>query len=147
MKAILICLLIGLTLSYSTSGAINYARKYCKNYNSKYNNYAGSGGDSANFISQCIHEGGGQSLSNCKVDRKGMIIGIASLKKCLKEKGWKGYSNRPNSFKAGYPIFLKDSSHAMLATGISGNTIYYCSHNNDRCDYTINADQVEFWSL
>ena len=37
MKAILLFLLIGLTLSYSTSDAIAYAKKYCGTYNSAYN--------------------------------------------------------------------------------------------------------------
>ena len=64
MKIILLSLLIGLTLTYSTSNAVSYAKKYCSNYNSAYNSYKGRGGDCANFVCQCL-VAGGLDLSGC----------------------------------------------------------------------------------
>ena len=39
MKAIIIILLLGFTLSYEPKAAIAYARKYCNKYNPYYENY------------------------------------------------------------------------------------------------------------
>ena len=75
--------------AYSTTKAINYAKKYCKNYNSAYNSYKGNVGDCANFVCQCLSEGG-LDLSGCEFkDGKGMLFTCANLRSCLKTKGWK----------------------------------------------------------
>ena len=146
MKAIVIVLLVGISLSYNPGAAISYARSHCNNYNPAYNNYKGRGGDCANFVSQCMHAGG-QSFDGCgSRDNKGMLPGVAGLKSCLSSKGWRGYGSKPNNFRAGYPIFLKSGSHAMLATGVNGNTIVFCAHTNDRCDASISAGSVDFYS-
>ena len=146
MKAYLIVLLLGLTLSYNPSGAISYARTYCSRYNGRYKNYAGVGGDCANFVSQCVSEGGGLSLSGCSGrDSCGMLPAVSNLKSCLRSKGFTAYSSKPKNFRGGYPIFLKSGSHAMLATGVNGNTITFCGHTNDRCDSTISASSVDFY--
>ena len=147
MKAIVIVLLVGISLSYNPGAAVSYARSHCNNYNPDYNNYKGRGGDCANFVSQCMHAGG-QGFDGCgSRDNKGMLPGVAGLKSCLSSKGWKSYRSKPNNFRAGYPIFLKSGSHAMLATGVNGNTIVFCAHTNDRCDASISAGSVDFYSL
>ena len=147
MKAIVIVLLVGISLSYNPGAAVSYARSHCNNYNPNYNNYKGRGGDCANFVSQCMHAGG-QSFDGCgSRDNKGMLPGVAGLKSCLSSKGWKSYRSKPNNFRAGYPIFLKSGSHAMLATGVSGGNIIFCAHTNDRCDASISAGSVDFYSL
>ena len=46
------------TYNYNVSNAVAYADKYCINYNSAYNSYKGRGGDCANFVSQCLYNGG-----------------------------------------------------------------------------------------
>ena len=80
----LISLLIGYSLSYSTTKAINYARKYCQNYNPDYKKYANA--DCANFVSQCLIAGG-QSLSGCSgLDAKGAIPLVSNLRNCLTKK-------------------------------------------------------------
>ena len=143
MKAILLFLLIGLTLSYSTSDAIAYAKKYCGTYNSAYIKYNGK--DCANFVSQCMHAGG-QSFSDCGGrDGKGMIPGVSNLKACLKSKGWKSASTKPKGFKAGYPVFVKSYSHAMLAVGFSGSDILVASHTNPRCGKPFAASKLDFF--
>ena len=138
MKTILILFLFGLALSYSTTAALDQAKQYCKNYNSKYNNYRNDGGDCANFVSQCL-KAGGLNLSNCAgwVDNKGCLPRVADLKACLKKKGWKNSGSKPAGFKAGHVLFLKDKSHAMLASYVSGNTIRVYGHTTDRCDENV----------
>ncbi len=133
MKAVIFCLLVGLTLTYNAGSAVSYARKYCRNYNPKYHNYASSGGDCANFVSQCL-VAGGMSFSNCGgKDNKGMIPYVPNLENCLSNNGWKKSYGRNGSFRAGYPFFIP-GSHAMIATSVNGGSLTFCGHTNDRCD-------------
>lgn len=46
------------TANYSYSNALSYAEKYYKNYNKNYPDWSSSGGDCANFVSQCLYAGG-----------------------------------------------------------------------------------------
>ena len=144
MKAILLFLLIGLTLSYSTSDAISYANRYCGTYNSAYNKYDGK--DCANFVSQCMHAGG-FSMKDCAgKDNKGMIIGVSNLKACLKQHKWKHSTTRPSAFKKGYPLFMNAYGHAMLATKINSGSVSYAGHTNDRCgDVTISSGVTYYY--
>ena len=145
MKAILLFIVLGLTFTYNPSAAVEYSNKYCSHYNSAYNNYAGQGGDCANFVSQCL-KAGGFSFSGCSgQDNKGMIPGVSNLKSCLKSKGWKSSSSKPSGFKAGYPVFVKSYSHAMLAVGFSGSDIKVGSHTNDRCGDAFAASKLDFY--
>ena len=144
MRTILLLFLIGLSLSYNPGAAVSYARKYCSNYNRAYENYASMGGDCANFVSQCMIAGG-FSFKGCSgwVDYYGCMPRVIEQKNCLKSKGWKEYTSRPNCFKAGYPFFFGDS-HAVLASYVSGNTVKYCGHTNDRCDYTLSGSVLYY---
>ena len=59
-----------------------------------------------------------------------------------------GYSaSKPRDFKAGYPIFLKVTSHAMIAINIKGNYITFSSHSTDRCEAVIGANSVDYYYL
>ena len=79
----------GMDSAQITGAASSYARKYCSRYNSRYKNYAGVGGDCANFVSQCVSEGGGLSLSGCSGrDSCGMLPAVSNLKTCLRSKGF-----------------------------------------------------------
>ena len=147
MKAIVLILLVGISLSYNPGAAVSYAHQYCQKYNKNYNNYKNSGGDCANFVSQCMHNGG-QNFAGCSgVDGKGMIPGVTNLKNCLGSRGWRYSGSKPAGSQAGYPIFAKGYSHAMLATGFDGNKIIYCGHTRDRCDARIDAGSVDFYTL
>ena len=145
MKTIILLFLIGFSLSYNAGAAVNYARTYCQSYNPNYANYANSGGDCANFVSQCMIAGG-MNFRTCGgwVDGYGCLPAVSDLKSCLQQKGWKHSTSRPASFKAGYPIFSTQYEHAMLATGISGGTIKFCGHTNDRCDASISSN-IEYY--
>ena len=91
---------------------------------------------------------GGQSFDGCgSRDKNGMIPSVSGLKNCLLLKGWRSYHSQPHNFKVGYPIFLKRSSHVMIATGFSGGKFVYCAHTQDVCDRAINPDSVDFFSL
>ena len=138
MKILVLSLLLCFAFTYNPSKAVTYAKTYCKNYNSKYANYAGMGGDCANFVSQCLIAGG-QKLKGCSgTDGHGSIPGVANLRACLGSKGWKNSKGMNKKFKAGYPFF-QGNSHAMIASSVNGNSIQYCGHTNDRCNQPMNA--------
>ena len=147
MKAIIVCLLLGLSFSYSDIGAINYALRYCNNYNPKYNSYKGTEKEeSANFVSQCISIGGGQDLSGCEgLDDKGMIPKISDLKRCLISKGWKIGAK----ISTGDPLFLRTGSYAMIFTGFDNKRlmIKFSSHSPDRCDGVTSVSSVEGYHI
>lgn len=50
--------------TYNRTGAINYAQTWCQSHNPQYIYYDGSDGntDCANFVSQCMYEGGGMPM-------------------------------------------------------------------------------------
>lgn len=52
--------------TYDRDGVIEYAQTWCKSHNPDYPFYDGTGGntDCANFVSQCMHEGGGVPMKN-----------------------------------------------------------------------------------
>ena len=140
MKILLFFLFIGLSLTYSPTKAIGYAKQYCRSYNPKYLNYRNLGGDSANFVSQCLIAGG-EKLTDCKgKDSKGSIPVVKDLEECLQQKKWGVTQTVDRMFIAGYPFFIP-SRRAFIATDISGNNIKYCSHTNDRCDATVAASK------
>ena len=147
MKTIILLFLIGYSLSYNTGAAVSYARQYCQNYNPRYANYRNDGGDCANFVSQCLLAGG-LNLGACSVswrDNYGCLPRVRDLKSCLQQLGWKSSYSRPASFKGGYPIFSTQYEHAMIATGISGSSVIFCGHTNDRCDSTISGNIEYFY--
>ena len=147
MKSILICLLLGLTLSYNAEFAVLYAKKYCGASNPNYHDYRkiDPNKESYNFMSQCIHAGG-QDFTGCEgLDDKGMLTDTYDLQKCLLMKGWK----KTDVFAPGYPIFRKTASvvmNGMIATGVEGPFIKFCSHCYDRCHSIILKRLVETYA-
>ena len=118
MKTVLICLLLGLALSYNADLALLYARNYCNKYNPKYNDYHKTERpkEAYNYISQCLKEGG-QDFTGCEgLDDKGMLTDTYDLQKCLLMKGWK----KTDVFAPGYPIFRKDGTYSALVVEING---------------------------
>ena len=145
MKIILLSILIGLTLSYDTVSAIKYAKKYCKNYNTDYK-YNGVKLQSPYFVSQCLKEGG-FDFDGCGGRRQdGLIMTCSDLKSCLTKKGWKSKKGLPRGFKGGYPFF-DGNQIAMIATGVSGGIITYCSHVPDVCDKTTSGNNYVYYYL
>ena len=134
MKLFAFFLLFGIMTCYDPDAAVQYARQYCQHYNKEYGDYSKSGGDCANFVSQCLIAGG-QKFDGCPgIRAHGIIAGVTSLTNCLKQKGWRESSTRPPSFRAGYPMAYPNKKHITIATSVSANTITYCGHTNNVCD-------------
>ena len=146
MRYILLFILFEILLcNYNPDAAVAYARKYCQHYNKQYGNYAKSGGDCANFVSQCLIAGG-QNLDGCvNLRTHGIIAGVTSLKNCLVKKGWKVAETKPPGFRAGYPMAYPNLKHITLATSVSGNKITYCGHTKDVCDRTLDYKVLYFY--
>ena len=146
MKTIILLFLIGLSFSYNPGEAVKYAKKYWQNYNPKYANYKNDGGDCANFVSQCMIAGG-LSFSGCNVswrDGHGCLPRVKDLKSCLTQKGWHHSTSKPAKFKAGYPIFSRSHSHAMLATTVDGNTVKFAAHTTNYYDHKL-SESVDYY--
>ena len=90
MTAIILLFFIKFSLTYDRIKAIIYARTYCLNYNSAYYNYYKDiHSDDANFVSQCMIEGG-MNFTDCFVpwiDNFGCIPKASYLRTCLIQKG------------------------------------------------------------
>ena len=146
MKTILICLILGLTLSYNPQAAITYGNTYCRKYNPQYSSYAHSGGDCANFVSQCLHAGGLDFSGCAHVNRQGMIPGCTSLQNCLRSKyGWKKYTTRPPNYQPGYPIFRISHAHTLLVVGFQGNKLLIDAHTTDKCQAPIDEKDLVYY--
>ena len=150
MKTIIIILLLGISLSFDAGASRAYAARYNTEYNPNYKNYKYQEGDSANFVSQCLYNGG-QSFSGCAgLDSKGMIPKVNDLKTCLLSKGWRSSSTKPVNYKSGYPMFYKNSygTSALIATRIEKTIVFYCSHNPDGCGFMKESTEgLEYYFL
>ena len=135
MKVIVFFLLLSIAFSYDAEKAVRYARKYCLYPNPNFHYYYNQGGDDANFVSQCL-KAGGLDLNDCPglLDDKGCLLNVSDLKSCLTKKGWKSSNSLPKGFRAGYPVFVQEYSHAMIASQFNGNEVKLCQHSPDRCD-------------
>ncbi len=149
MKAIVIFLLLGISLSFSPGKSLDYAEHYCKNYNPSYNDYSSKGGDGANFVSQCL-AAGGVNLDGCAGrDDKGMIPNISDLKNCLKLKGWKSkVPTKSEKYVLGYPMFFTDSGKEYAAIidiyRSKEKIVYYHSHSPECCQDFIGTIRNSF---
>ena len=104
--------------------------------------------ETGNFASQWLYAGG-QSFQGCKgKDIKGMIPDINDLVECLtNKKGWKSSTTKIFLFKPGYFVIQKGLTSPLIVTGINGNNITYCRHNDFKCDEIIDADDVVYYYL
>lgn len=92
---------------------VAYADKWAMSYNKAYSNYAGQGGDCANFVSQCLYAGGIPSDSTWYKDSVSWINNV-SLREYLSGKGY-GYlieDPDPSQIEAGDLLFYKWKSYS-----------------------------------
>ena len=148
MKFTLLLIVVGLAFSYNPSAAVNYALAHCRNYNPAYNSYPGA--DCANFVSQCLKEGGFDFSGCSSIDEKGVIYRSIDLRNCLEKKGWKKDKGSIKNFKEGYPFFMYigPSLHSMISTIVAGNKVIYNEHKAvGRCNLAIKGslDKYEFY--
>ena len=120
---------------YDVSKAIAYADKYCINYNSSYNSYKGRGGDCANFVSQCLYNGG---FPQDSVWYKHSVAWINVMKQIAHFKQYGTFMNATNgNILKGNPIYFDwngDSTydHATICVGRNNSgTAILDSHTKD----------------
>ena len=141
---------------YNPSKAVAYARKYALNYNDAFYNYAYDGGDCANFVSQCLVEGGLAPNNNWGVyQQNGKMRGNtawtcadALLEYFMASNEFKNLVVKdpsPSDLKAGNPIW-QSWGHVVMCTADGGT---YCAHTDDSLDhspwvsiYTVRLDKL-----
>ena len=123
------------TYNYNVANAIAYADKYCINYNSSYNSYKGRGGDCANFVSQCLYNGGFLQDSTWY---KHSVAWINVMKQIAHFKQYGSFMSANNgNLLAGNPIYFDwngDSTydHATICVGRNNSgTPILDSHTKD----------------
>ena len=121
--------------TYNVSKAIAYADKYCINYNSAYNSYKGRGGDCANFVSQCLYNGGFQQDSTWY---KHSVAWINVMKQIAHFKQYGTFMKATNgNLLRGNPIYFDwngDSTydHATICVGRNNSGVAILdSHTRD----------------
>ena len=126
--------------SYNPKKAIKYAYTYCDKRNPNYADYSNKYGDSPNFISQCLIEGG-ENFKGFATDKYGAIIDTGVLEDYLKKNGWnyKSSSSIPSGFKPGGIII--DNRYAMIA--VTENT--YAAHSKDKCGAKIYSGTHKYY--
>ena len=141
---------------YNPSKAVAYARKYALNYNSAFHNYNPDGGDCANFVSQCLVEGGLQPNNSWGIYEQGgeirgnaAWVGATSLLNYFKNsdefKNLVVANPSYSDMKAGNPMWLT-MGHVVICTADGGT---WCAHNVDYIDhapmtmlYTVRLDKL-----
>ena len=121
--------------NYNVANAIAYADRYCINYNSSYNSYKGRGGDCANFVSQCLYNGG---FPQDSVWYKHSVAWINVMKQIAHFKQYGSFMSANNgNLLAGNPIYFDwngDSTydHATICVGRNNSgTAILDSHTKD----------------
>ncbi|MCK4718497.1 MAG: N-acetylmuramoyl-L-alanine amidase, partial [Thermoplasmata archaeon] len=159
--------------TYDRARAAEYADTYWDVYNPAYNDYTSSGGDCANFVSQCLMAGGrilegGDDGMEHGVDNWGCMPFCDYLHLNLINATWGqdaawttitgGSGSPPGDLQAGDVIIYGDTSgdwwrHAVFVVGGMGDTAMINGHTTDRYheawDYAYpgSFDRVNFYHL
>ena len=177
MKSTIFLILITFALTYDRNKAVAYARKYGKSINHKCGSgrwactpygyfgnercgYPRDGGDCANFVSQCLLEGGHPALKGgqcrgipCGKEEPGALKLALCLKQTFKWRRECGYRMAPPSWiKPGdVLIYHADScssgnAHATLVT-VAGNNAKISAHSPEMVDnpYTFLANSKPYY--
>lgn len=147
--------------TYYPDYAVSYARNHWKTYN---NNYpTPSGGDCANFVSQCLSEGGLKQDNywyfHSKTDYSTSWIRAKGVKELLDYKSYKDYTYSTSDIKNNIKSIIKDTKitkgdvivlcggfrywlipyHVMLVNRKTNNQLYYTAHTVDRFDAALTS--------
>lgn len=154
---------------YNRNGVKEYASNYWNNYNKKYKSYAGVGGDCANFVSQCLYEGGGLPMKftgknrydkwyYTNTGRTSSWTGAQSLRLFFKKNTGTpkiGYSRQFSieGLKTGDLAFRRSpfkgnindlrSGHVAIVDCVKDGKLYVYSHTKDLGGYKYNGE----WKL
>lgn len=115
--------------SYDYNAAVNYATTHYKNYNTNYPDWNSYGGDCANFISQCLHDGG-----------KAMK-GSAGSSSAANFSNWFSYGNKADTSKVSSTWRGADAFRNYWQTNATSYK-KFTSVNNDSWNYGNMGDAV-----
>lgn len=131
---------------YNRIGARNYARKYALHYNPNYRNLNSSGGDCANFVSQCLYEGGGLSLDSYWRPYNGEWALAKALPRHMAGNGLFWKTTEANKAMAGTIIAWRAGSHVAIVDQNDTVTMTFCAHNTDRLSTSFrNLSGLDFY--
>ncbi|MCH5212063.1 MAG: RICIN domain-containing protein [Oscillospiraceae bacterium] len=129
------------TYSYSPDAAVAYADTYWSNYNPNYTSYKGSGGDCANFVSQCMRAGG-IPTDGTWYPNSSAWIGCTAQRKHFSSLGTLISNPSASQILKGNPVYYSSTSgstwtHAGICVGTnSAGTPVVNAHTNDRYHVT-----------
>ena len=125
--------------SYDPQAAVNYAEAWWNGRNPAYHDYSGSGGDCANFVSQCLIAGGLDLSAGPGVDGRGCIPSVVNLDYNLRHYQNTQYQvggSEPLWVVKGDPIlfYSNDGTHHHSAFGVVGDASHYWHGNAHTMD-------------
>jgi hypothetical protein len=151
--SLIIPLYVFQSFGYTPGSGVSYANQYCSSYNSKQDGTCSpykvySDNDCANFISQCLINGG-MVLSG--TDPCGCIIAALNLESfLLSASGWSATSNYtsttpPSNLAAGDVIIWHgNTTHSTIVSQVSGSSAYLDYHTSNRCNASFSGMFSEF---
>lgn len=151
--------------TYNRSGATKYAMDHAYNYNPDYHNYDGNNGDGrgdcTNFISQCLHDGGGLKEHTGTVysdtcwfyttsgNRSSSWTGAEQFNSYIKSSVSKINASVSSFNSVGFGDIIQlintstgDASHSLIVTGIVYNgsgrcDLLFCCHSTDKLNFSL----------
>ena len=148
-------------MEYNRIKAVEYARKWALAKNPAFGYFGGIGGDCTNFISQCLHAGGGVMnydyikgwYYSSMIDRSPSWTSVAYLYSFLtrKDKGVGPIAKivNLNQIEIGDLIQIRQNNthfnHTVIVTKIENQRIFVCAHSNDALDKPL--DQYYYIAL
>lgn len=118
--------------NYNPSAAASYALKYAYSYNPNYTSYKGKGGDCANFVSQCLYNGGIAKTSSWKPGST-QWINCGGLKTFLCSTLGCKYISQPSASQidVGDVMYYNNGSHVCIVSKIENGVPKVCGHTTD----------------
>lgn len=130
--------------SYDRVMARNYARNWALGRNPAYSDYTGYGGDCANFVSQCMYEGGMPTSSTWYKDSL-IWIRAVDLHNYMVNNNYCFETYSKYKAYAGSIISWTSCQHVGLVDHNDTVTMTYCAHTNDRLSLSFkNFTDVKF---
>lgn len=140
--------------TYNRTAAVAYARQFTSNtsgkesYNNKGFNAVNSGGDCANFVSQCLYAGGVPQCAEwyyrtpytTSGKRNAAWTGTVSQRNFLVRRGWTTKLNTPQELRKGDLVYTfrseKSLPHVVIVCEDVGNDgrILICGHTSNQLD-------------
>ena len=118
--------------NYNASAAAAYALQYALSYNTSYTSFKGSGGDCANFVSQCLYAGGISQSNTWKPYEKAWI-GALSIKRYFVDTLGCTLITSPSASQVavGDIMWYNEGDHVTIVTSIVDGIPHICGHTYD----------------